>query len=106
MTREQAIDRMYDLIHTCEVGVKKYGSYNDLFSKDKEAIEIVLNMLKEKDKEIEKKDKIIDEMALSFNTELSMCEDCKKCFESKDIYKCCKDCIKQYFESRGLDYES
>lgn len=51
-------------------------------------------------KETEKKDKIINEMALYFNTGLSMCEDCEKCFESEDIYKCCKDCIKQYFEKK------
>ena len=84
--------------------------------------ETVLNMLKEQDKEIEKKnkdihhmqelldisdannvkkDKIINEMALYFNTGLSMCEDCEKCFEYEDIYKFCKDCIKQYFERRS-----
>ena len=54
MNIEEAIERMHDLIHTCNAGIEKYGIYDDLFQKDKEAIETVLNMLKEKDREIEK----------------------------------------------------
>lgn len=45
MTYEQAVERMKDLIHTCEVGIAEHGEYDDLFQKDKEAIEIVLGNL-------------------------------------------------------------
>ena len=57
MTKVQAIKRMYDLINTYDVGIERHGAYDDLFKKDKEAIETVLSMLKEKDKEIEKLEK-------------------------------------------------
>ena len=60
----------------------------------------VLNMIKEKDNEIEKKDKIIDLMAdfiskyhcFSVNV-FDIDNECKKEHE-------CKDCIKQYFENK------
>lgn len=54
MTEEKAIERLKDLIHTCDAGIKEHGEYDDFFKEDKEAIKTVLNMLKEKDKEIEK----------------------------------------------------
>lgn len=53
MTEEKAIERLKDLIHTCDAGIKEHGEYDDFFKEDKEAIKTVLNMLKEKDKEIE-----------------------------------------------------
>ena len=53
MTEEKAIERLKDLIHTCDAGIKEHREYDDFFKEDKEAIKTVLNMLKEKDKEIE-----------------------------------------------------
>ena len=130
MNIEEAIERMHDLIHTCNAGIEKYGIYDDLFQKDKEAIETVLNMLKEKDKEIanlkneineaweewnnleqssyeeetrlkdeiKKKDKQIDLMAEYINeidVSEEICEGKTMCDEN------CKECIKQYFESKA-----
>lgn len=53
MNEEEAIERMNDLIHTCDVGIKKHGDYDDLFQKDKEAIETVLNLIEKQKAEIE-----------------------------------------------------
>lgn len=53
MTEEKATERLKDLIHTCDAGIKEHGEYDDFFKEDKEAIKTALNMLKEKDKEIE-----------------------------------------------------
>lgn len=55
---KKAIERMYDLIHTCEVGMKKYGKYDDLFEKDKQAIETVLNLIARVKKENESLNKM------------------------------------------------
>ena len=62
MTEEEkkAIERMYDLIHTCEVGIEKHGQYDDLFDKDKQAIETVLNLISNLQKQNEEKDKQIN----------------------------------------------
>lgn len=53
---KKAIERMYDFIHTCEVGIEKHGQYYDLFEKDKQAIETVLNLITRLQKENEEKD--------------------------------------------------
>lgn len=70
-------------------------------------ITIILNMLKEKDTEIQKKDKMIDLMA-EYISDLDIDEDiCKKQSDNNcdDINREveCKECIKQYFE-RKLEY--
>lgn len=49
---KKAIERMYDLIHACEVGIEKHGQYDDLFEKDKQAIETVLNLITRLEKEL------------------------------------------------------
>lgn len=126
MNIEEAIERMHDLIHTCNAGIEKYGIYDDLFQKDKEAVETVLNMLKEKDREINRKSsninalqcalherteerdrkdniitkqkKQIDLMAEYINeidVSEEICEGKTMCDEN------CKECIKQYFESKA-----
>ena len=55
---KKAIERMYDLIHTCEVGMAKHGQYDDLFEKDKQAIETVLNLITRLEKENESLNKM------------------------------------------------
>lgn len=83
----------------CKNKRKTAGGYiwiegeNNFINKDK--------LIKELNAEIEKKDKIIDEMATYFPTGLAMCEDCEKCFESEDIFKCCKECLKEYFNKKA-----
>ena len=102
--------------------------YKNTIPKISEAIETVLNMLKEKDKEIkrlryikksfdyvvqketEKKDKIIDLIAKYINylsdelvqatgkNELEFCNGNKCC---KDSNYSCEECIKQYFERKS-----
>lgn len=37
MKLKDAIERMQDLIHTCDVGIQQHGAYDDLFQKDKDA---------------------------------------------------------------------
>lgn len=78
MTEEQAIEILKEiqetnrawLIRTTEATCEK------IYLRNIEAIETVLNMLKEKDKEIEKKDKQIDLMTEHIaNSAIIVCED-------------------------------
>ena len=106
MTKEQeeAIENLTDLLKQRNEKQVEITTY-DLF----ENIETVLSMLKEKDKEIEKKDKIIDLMAKYINylsdelvqatgkNELKFCDGNKCC---KDSNYSCEECIKQYFERK------
>ena len=50
---KEAIERMKDLMHTCEIGIEKHGEYDDLFQKDKEAIVTVLNLIERQQRIIE-----------------------------------------------------
>lgn len=58
MTKEQAIERCHQLLET------KHSNWLGL--SNQQAIAILIDMLKEKDTEIEKKDKQIDLMARAF----------------------------------------
>lgn len=68
-----------------------------------DSLETILSMLKEKDKKLEKKDKIIDEIAHYIwkydccEYEICKIEKCKGYYLDKD---CGNKCIKQYFEKR------
>ena len=75
------------------------GTYIDFCN----AIETVLSMLKEKDKEIEKKDKIIDLMAdyiATLDIEEDICANVENDNCDKMNFGECEDCIKQYFERK------
>lgn len=65
MTKEQeeAIDRLRKITNRQILYGNKYGIVIEEFKKLQEDIETVLNLLKQKDAEIEKKDKMIDLMA-------------------------------------------
>ncbi len=82
--------------------VYKYLNFNEICGTRnfKDALEIVLSMLKEKDKEIEKKDKQIDLMA-QFIATLDIEEDICANVENNNCDKMalgeCENCIKQYF---------
>ena len=86
-----------------------YGTMEDINKLRALYIGFALEMLKQKDKEIKKKDKIIDGMAEYINylsdelvqvtgkNELKFCDGNKYC---KDSNYSCEDCIKQYFERK------
>lgn len=114
MTKEQAIEKCKKIINTNDNVVKEARRVRDIntmqlvASLDDEsiAIETVLNMLKEKDKEIEKKDKIIDLMAeqlirVPINKSKRNFEEPN--FEEEIIIFADKEYIKQYFERKVED---
>lgn len=108
MTKEEekAIERCNKLIeieHSNWIGIT-----------NQKAIETVLNMLKEKDAEIEKKDKMID-LIIDFFYKLTQespgttihylekngfdTSKCNNCSPGND----CRKCFKQYFERKAKD---
>lgn len=127
MTKEQeeAIERIKYLlfIYKRDDG-KGYRASGDVFDTDFEAIDIFFNMLKEKDeqiakyekiykeydcyrwvKELDKKDETIDLMA-EYISNLDIDEDiCMKNIANTELcnekYSNCKECIKQYFEKKA-----
>lgn len=86
MTEEQAIEILQE--HKKQID-KEYIS-----ARNSKAIEIVLSMLKEKDKQI---DLMIKELKKQFRRsepcDLDFEVECKK-------YKTCEECIKNYFEGK------
>ena len=93
MTKEQeeAIEMLEDIKNNS--WTTKY-----IMSSDSAKAETVLNMLKEKDSEIEKKDKIIYEMIGSFidmGFGFEYCNNDNRCINN------CEKCIKQYFERKS-----
>lgn len=133
MTKEQEDAIKFLELHTNFMGKLDKGRCiripEENFTKTKESIKTVLNMLKEKDAEIEKykqlynkalsdavttahnnikQKKIIDLMADCIRVRdigEDFCEfnkDCTKCRNgTREIF--CKDCIKQYFERKVED---
>ncbi|MFR7544776.1 MAG: hypothetical protein ACLUWN_02370 [Clostridia bacterium] len=107
MTKEQeeVINRLRKITNRQILYGNKFGITIEGFRELQEDIETVLNMLKEKDAEIEKKDKMIDLMAEEmkkratcplddYNYDLD-CEN--KCNNNT------KECWKQYFERKVED---
>lgn len=107
MTKEQeAIENLENL--------SEYGLCYTINEKIQEDIETVLNMLKEKDAEIEKKDKMID-LIIDFFYKLTQespgttihylekngfdTSKCNNCSPGND----CRKCFKQYFERKAKD---
>lgn len=94
MTKEQAIEKVNKIITT------KFNNDYSIDNVDKEAIEIILSMLEEKDKQI-------DLMAIVIGNEPLPTEeycifrnfDCPVVGGNRD----CKDCIKQYFENKAKE---
>ena len=108
MTKEEAIERIKYLLFIYKKDDEKgYRATGEVFNTDFEVIETVLNMLKEKDTEIQKQAKMIDLMA-EYISDLDIDEDiCKKQSDNNcdDINREveCKECIKQYFERKVED---
>lgn len=106
MTKEQeeAINNLMFIVvidvYDNEVRIDKTKVINEY----NHSVGIVLDMLKEKDKEIAKKDRIIDKMAMAIGDEPLSTE--KYCvFRNFDCpvvggNRECKNCVKQYFERK------
>lgn len=115
MTKEEAIERIKYLLFIYKKDDEKgYRATGEVFNTDFEAIETVLNMLKEKDKEIKKKDKIIDLLVNKLNQGYKVFEN-GEIKEIVEIYEkikstsdlrgieLIKECIKQYFERKATN---
>ncbi len=93
MTKEQAIERCHQLLET------KHSNWLGL--SNQQAIAILIDILKEKDTEIEKKDKQIDLMAEEIEKrDIEFTEYC----EFKIVCdRNCKHCIEQYFKNKAIN---
>lgn len=117
MTKEEAIEQLKMRLKPNTYGGECALGYNKKYcfgKSDLEAIEKVLNMLKEKDAEIEKKDKMID-LIIDFFYKLTQespgttihylekngfdTSKCNNCSPGND----CRKCFKQYFERKAKD---
>ena len=114
--QEETIDRLRKITNRQILYGNKYGIVIEEFKKLQEDIETVLNMLKEKekDKEIKKKDKIIDLLVNKLNQDCKVFEngEIKEIVEIYEKIKSTsdlrgielrKECIKQYFERKVED---
>lgn len=111
MTKEEAIERIKYLLFIYKKDDEKgYRATGEVFNTDFEAIETVLNMLKEKDAEIEQKNEVLNRV-YDFIWE----NDCCRYFSKKHalcnqvlnfdscLGNCKRNCIKQYFERKVED---
>lgn len=97
---KNAINETLNLIQSQQKEIEKL--------KDKSKIEHMIktslyNQIDLLQKEIEKKDKIIDEMAEELSIQYNSCEPCElseKAYIICKNYKNCEECIKQYFEKK------
>lgn len=102
MTKEEAIERIKYLLFIYKKDDEKgYRATGEVFNTDFEAIETVLNMLKEKDTEIEKKDKMIDLMAYSL-ADYVMYYEYDKC-RSPLMIKDKSEELKEYYERKATN---
>lgn len=88
-------------IKECE-RLSKEDYYGDSYFAEKHSIQILLNLLEKKQREIEKKNKIIDLIAKMINTHDIYDDICGQFGKNKDCSdftneELCIDCIKQYF---------
>jgi hypothetical protein len=100
MTKEQAIERLKKLDYLLD-DVYSTGLVEDEErNKYQDAIEIVLSMLEEKDKQI-------DLMAEAMRYYNGMQQEQEFCIEICEKKECniekCKECIKQYFENKAKE---
>lgn len=102
MTTEQR-----EAIYRLNADKNKPLACGDITIVNVEDIETVLSMLKEKDREVEKKDKIIDLMAeyiANGDNDEDICkyQVAEWCEDEEDgvLVEVCRKCIKQYFERK------
>ena len=104
MTKEQAIERLKSKLDNDKEYLEQCNPFSDLVNEvrlDNKSIEIVLSMLKEKDKQI-------DLMAEFIEDELTVDEFCTKegCYADNYIdghCEKCLNCIKEYFEYKAKE---
>nr|DAZ10039.1 MAG TPA: hypothetical protein [Caudoviricetes sp.] len=110
MTKEQEeiINRLSKITNRQILYGNKYGIVIEEFKKLQEDLETVLNMIKEKNAEIEKKDKIIDLMAehicssaIVDDTVCAIKCDCETDINEDCTYEKMLNCTKQYFERKA-----
>ena len=106
MTKEQAIEIIEKMIKSY-IEADECGLSNNDFKHEIKALQTVLNMLKEKDAELEKKEKMInkmiDEIMIHYQvkTMRKMCCPACKIGERACTYSGIhRNCIKQYFKNK------
>ena len=101
MTKEQAIERLKKLDYLLD-DVYSTGLVEDEErNKYQDAIEIVLSMLEEKDKQI---DLMANHIATSDSDLCEYLDITTKCkYYAGDNGKTCNNCIKQYFENKAKE---
>lgn len=95
MTKEQAIEKVNKIITT------KFNNDYSIDNVDKEAIEIILSMLEEKDKQIDLMANYIATSDSDLCEYLDITTKCK--YYAGDNGKTCDNCIKQYFENKAKE---
>jgi len=107
MTKEQAIERLKKMIQINNGVIKEARKNGDIFAMqltadldtDSIAIEKVLTMLKEKDKQI---DLMANHIVTSDSDLCEYLDITTKCkYYAGDNGKTCDNCIKQYFENKA-----
>ena len=109
MTKEQAIERLKKMIQINNGVIKEARKNGDIFAMqltadldtDSIAIEKVLTMLEEKDKQI---DLMANHIATSDSDLCEYLDITTKCkYYAGDNEKTCDNCIKQYFENKAKE---
>ena len=109
MTKEQAIERLKKMIQINNGVIKEARKNGDIFAMqltadldtDSIAIEKVLSMLEEKDKQI---DLMANHIATSDSDLCEYLDITTKCkYYAGDNGKTCDNCIKQYFENKAKE---
>ena len=107
MTKEQAVNDLEErvkalnrIIKVCEEAKCPAGQYREM-EEMKDAIEKVLSMLEEKDKQI---DLMANHIATSDSDLCEYLDITTKCkYYAGDNGKTCDSCIKQYFENKAKE---
>ncbi len=104
MTKEQAIERLKIKLDNDKKYLEQCNPFSDLVNEvrlDNKSIEIVLSMLKEKDKQI---DLMANHIATSDSDLCEYLDITTKCqYYAGENKKLCDDCIKQYFENEAKE---
>lgn len=104
MTKQQKA--IFSINKWIEIAEKGNLDNYAIIEEDIEYFKVILNLIQEQEKEIEKKDKIIDELSYylsDFDID-EMCIKCEKCIgngcNADDDLNFKINCIKQYFEKK------
>ena len=103
MTKEQ--EDSIEILKNTDISTIELAEITDLYTYSI-AVKTVLSMLKEKDKEMEKKDNIIDLMAdyiATLNIEEDICVNVENDNCDKMSFGECEDCIKKFFERKATN---